>query len=173
MPNGPASMASASLSASSACLLAACTPLSGNTARPATEDTFTTVPPPRSRIPGRNAEISRSGPTTLVSNIASATEAGVSSTGAAALTAALFTSRSTGPAASATAVTDTSDVTSKGSRAAAGRPARSSTHRAVATTSSPRPASSATRARPIPRDAPVTSARRIPSPSRPIFRGCR
>src|SRR5262249_62343393 len=46
-------------------------------ARPATEDTFTTVPPPRSHMPGRNAEISRSGPTTSVSSIASATDAGV------------------------------------------------------------------------------------------------
>src|SRR5439155_181271 len=80
IPSGPASRASASLSASSACLLAACTPLSGNTACPATDDTLTTVPSPRSRIAGRNAEISRSGPTTLVSNIARATSAGASST---------------------------------------------------------------------------------------------
>src|SRR5205814_5785928 len=44
------------------------------------------------RIPGTNAEIIRSGPATLVLNIASATPAGVSSTVAAALMAALFTS---------------------------------------------------------------------------------
>src|SRR5215469_14076276 len=58
------------------------------------------------RIPGTNAEIIRSGPTTFVSNIAAATSAGVSSTVAAALMPALFTNKSTGSALSAAAATD-------------------------------------------------------------------
>ena len=53
------------------------------------------VLPPRCRMPGRKAEIRRSAPTRMVSNIASATSARVSSTDAATLTAALLISRST------------------------------------------------------------------------------
>jgi hypothetical protein len=67
-PSGSTSIRSASVTASSACLLAEYQPNSGSDTRPATELTLTMRPSPRSRIRGRTSRAIRTGATTLVSS---------------------------------------------------------------------------------------------------------
>ncbi len=133
-------------------------PPSGPAAMPAVEVTFTMAPEPRSRMPGRNAWIIRTGPKKLVSNARRTSAIGTSSTAPSKPKPALLTSTSTDPTAARTSATDRSESTSSSSVLATSRSAMDAARRAVATTSRPRAVSSSAVARPMPVEQPVTSA---------------
>ena len=179
-PSGSTSALSDPANPFSACLLAQYAPVYGKGSTPKPDDTNTTVPCRRSSIAGRNALVQCTAPKKLTSSTARIRSRERSTMGAQWPMPALLTTMSGVPASrltrSASAATASGSVTSQGTTSA-GRPpparetssaaARSrDSERETRTIRAPAPASAAAVARPMPEEAPVTTATR---PAREAF----